>query len=97
VAQRVELLVAARQEVAEAFEWYRERSRQAADAFLHELSRGIALVAEAPEVWPSYERDSRRYVLRRYPYSVIYRSDATRIIVVAVAHHSRKPGYWLNR
>ena len=97
MARRVEFLAAARKEVAEAFEWYQERSAEAADSFVRELGRGLGLIAESPDVWPSFELNSRRYILRRYPYSVIYRPDATRIVVVAVAHHSRKPGYWHNR
>jgi plasmid stabilization system protein ParE len=97
VAQHVEFLTAARREVADAFEWYRERSPQAADSFIRELDRGLDLIAESPEVWPMYELDSRRYILRRYPYSLIYRCEARRIVVVAVAHHSRRPGYWHSR
>jgi hypothetical protein len=35
--------------------------------------------------------------LTRFPYLVVYREDATRILVVAVAHEKRKPGYWRKR
>jgi plasmid stabilization system protein ParE len=97
VAQRVELHAAARNEVAEAFDWYQRRSVQAADSFVRELTRGLGLIAESPELWPTYELDSRRYILRRYPYSLVYRAGADSIVVVAVAHHSRQPGYWQGR
>ena len=96
-ARSVSYLADARREVIEAFNWYFERSPQAAEAFLHEVDRAIALIAEAPDLWPSFERETRRYVLRRFPFSIIYRTLGNRLEVVAVAHDKRRPGYWHSR
>ena len=93
-AHRAAYLAEARREVVEAFEWYLERSPQAAAAFLHELDHALTIIGEAPDIWPQYERETRRYVLRKFPFSVIYRVVDTTVQVVAVAHQSRKPGYW---
>ena len=52
---------------------------------------------ELPETWPAYKENTRRYVFRVYPYSLIYRIVGEEITVVAVAHAKRKPGYWIDR
>jgi plasmid stabilization system protein ParE len=49
-APRLYYLAEAHREVLEAFEWYLDRSPQAAAAFLHELDSAIALIAEAPDI-----------------------------------------------
>jgi plasmid stabilization system protein ParE len=42
-------------------------------------------------------REIRQYILRRFPYSVVYEILPGRIAVLAIIHHSRGPGYWLRR
>jgi hypothetical protein len=41
--------------------------------------------------------DTRRVLLRRFPFSVVYAADSDVALVIAVAHHSRRPGYWCKR
>lgn len=41
--------------------------------------------------------DIRKVALKRFPFHVIYRAEATRIVVLAVAHQRRRPGYWAGR
>jgi hypothetical protein len=40
---------------------------------------------------------ARRVLVRRFPYFVIYREWSDRLEIVAVAHQSRRPGYWRSR
>ena len=96
-AAQVEYFPQASRELEEAFEWYLERSPQAAEAFLREFDRAVAVIAAAPRVWPRFEVGTRRYVLQRFPYSIIYREAEAGIDVVAIAHHKRKPRYWYRR
>jgi toxin ParE1/3/4 len=81
----------------DAFDWYFERSIQAAEAFVSEATSAFALIASAPAVWPTFEAGTRRYVLRRFPYGIIYRETDKGIEVIAVAHHKRRPRYWHER
>ena len=94
---RVEFLPDSLREIDDAFEWYFERSVQAAEAFVRETTSAFALIASSPTVWPRYEAGTRRYVLRKFPYSIIYREKPDGIEVVAVAHHKRRPKYWRRR
>lgn len=67
------------------------------------VERCLALIAEAPERWPIYPMRRRvvylvrRYVMQEYPYVLPYYVWGDTVFVLAVAHTSRKPGYWLSR
>ena len=84
-------------EARSATHWYRERNADAAKAFVAELERAFLCIAESPERWPVIETDRRRFVLRRFPFSVVYRLKSGRVEVLAVAHGRRRPGYWRDR
>lgn len=51
----------------------------------------------APGMGATYEFGTRRIVLPRFPYSVVYEVHADHIVIVAVAHQRRRPGYWRDR
>jgi plasmid stabilization system protein ParE len=95
--ERVELKPEAERELEDAFEWYLERSIPVAEAFIREAGSAFALIASAPTIWPRFEAGTRRYVLRKFPYSVIYLDRPTKILVLAVAHQKRRPRYWVSR
>ncbi len=44
-----------------------------------------------------HEPDIRRVPLARFPLSIIYREAGERIEILAVAHHKRRPAYWIAR
>jgi len=95
---KVEFTPEALREIDDAFEWYFERSLQAAEAFIQEVDRAVVLISSSPTIWPHFEAGTRRYVLRRnFPYGIVYRESQVGIEVVAVAHHKRRPRYWLGR
>ena len=56
---------------------------------------GVTVVT--PNTWPAFDHGTRRFLLRRYPYNLIYRVEPTRLVIVAVAHAHRRPGYWKQR
>ena len=84
-------------EARAARQWYELRSADAADAFMAELDRAIELIEQGPRQWPPYLGETRRYLLQRFPFFVVYRETANRVEVVAVAHGRRRPGYWRGR
>ena len=80
-----------------AREWYEVRSESAAAAFMAELDHAIAEISAHPHRWPLHKRGTRRFLMRRFPYLVVYREVDDLIEVVAVAHGSRRPDYWKDR
>jgi plasmid stabilization system protein ParE len=77
--------------------WYWERSEAAADGFLLEVEAALDEIAEAPNRWPRHLYGTRRFILRRFPFSVVYVMLESGIRIVAMAHAKRQPGYWRGR
>jgi plasmid stabilization system protein ParE len=86
----VELHPEAIEDIRGAREWYASRS-------FNEIEDGLRKIAKRPEAWPVFLHGTRRFLLRRYPYSLVYRLKPSIIEVVAVAHGKRRPGFWRER
>ena len=84
-------------EAEAAIAWYRQRSTKAAAAFLREIENALEAIAENPERWPAFGPPTRKYLLRRFPFLIVYRELPEAIQVLAVAHGRRRPGYWKHR
>ena len=81
-----------------AFDWYLERSPDSALRFDAEVDRALAQIFQAPRRWAAGPYSTRRFLLRQFPFTLIYRERPSGDIeIVAVAHTSRKPGYWKER
>jgi toxin ParE1/3/4 len=87
----------ARLEAIKAYDWYAERSQNVADAFGDELQDAGKAIHKSPEFWSHYLHGTRRYLMKRYPFVIVYRVSKERIEIVAVAHGRRRPGYWKRR
>jgi plasmid stabilization system protein ParE len=84
-------------EAAAAIEWYAERSETVAKRFAEELLQTVEAIAAEPRRFPTYKEKYRYRLLRRFPYRVIYRERDADIEILAVAHTSRRPDYWIDR
>jgi plasmid stabilization system protein ParE len=94
-----EVLVAspAEQDFTEALCWYAERSRQAAEGFEAEFEHALESIKADPHRFPLCDRRHRYYLMRRYLFQVIYREHGHHLVIIAVAHTKRQPGYWSER
>jgi plasmid stabilization system protein ParE len=97
VTREVKLAPDAEMEFREAFLWYCERSRLAAETFRTDVFEAIDGLATEAGMWPDDEEGICRYVLRRFPYTIHYEYDASTVTVLALAHQRRRPGYWQER
>jgi plasmid stabilization system protein ParE len=89
---------AATAEYDAAFDWYLERSPDAAAKFDAEVDRAVAQINAAPKRLAAGPHSTHKFLLRQFPFTLIYRERASaEIQIVAVAHTSRKPGYWKQR
>jgi plasmid stabilization system protein ParE len=96
-ASRVRYHQGAAADVKSAVAWYRGRSPKAAADFVEELERAVDTIREAPERWPMGENNTRRFLLWRFPFTIIYSEQEAVIVIWAVAHTSRRPEYWARR
>jgi toxin ParE1/3/4 len=84
-------------EAQAAERWYRERNEVASARFQRELDRAVDLISERRNAGSPYLGNTRRVLLRRFPFFVVYRVRGDNVQIVAVAHARRRPGYWRAR
>ena len=87
----------ARREAREAAEWYAERGRMLGCRFRDELLAALFYAASYPLSCPSYLHGTRRVLLKKFPYLVIFLDWEGRIFIVAVANAKWRVGYWRAR
>jgi plasmid stabilization system protein ParE len=77
--------------------WYEEQNTGLGHQFLDEAMSILSAIAEAPLVYPVVHRNTRRALMRRFPFGVYFQVDSSGVIVVAVMHGSRNPLRWKSR
>ena len=87
----------AEEEIEEAADYLDEEVPGLGDAFLVEVQRTIGRLKRNPYVGPKIEPRVHKIGLRRFSYDLIYLIPPSSVMVVAVVHHRRDPGYWRNR
>jgi toxin ParE1/3/4 len=87
----------ARQQYREAAVFYESRRSGLGAAFTLEVEAALQRVLEAPERWRVIEQDVRRCLTHTFPYGILYTIEAESILIVAVMHLRRRPGYWRSR
>jgi toxin ParE1/3/4 len=89
-------LRAASLEVRSVTRWYTARDPEVAVRFRVEVRDAFSRIRATPRAYPLRGRH-HHVLLHDFPFSVVYRIVAGEIAVVAIAHHRRKPRYWMHR
>ena len=97
----IEFLEAADVEFLDAVAWYEDQQAGLGARFLSEVEQASDRIAEWPRIGPVWTYSEvpegvRRFSLRTFPYHIVYIEDP-RLVIVAVAHMKRRPGYWRRR
>jgi len=88
----------AAQEYRDARRWYERRRAGLGAELKAAVEKAVERIAAQPDRWPVFRDRYRRVRLRRFPYALYYHIDnLDDILILAVAHHRRRPGYWLRR
>ena len=93
----VRLLPPAEQELFDAARYYELQASGLGQDFLDKVKLALQDLASSTEQWPIVKDDIRRRLIRRFPYSLLYRIDPDEIAILAVMHQRRHPSYWLSR
>ena len=88
---------AAAADIEDAYVWYERRRQGLGDEFLLAVQSAQLVLSERPEAFPALHRQTRRALLKRFPYSLYYRIYAERIVIVACMHARRDPKRWQRR
>ncbi len=87
----------AKKELKDAVKYYNECGSGLGYVFMEEVKTTINRIIHYPRSWTALSKNTRRCLTRRFPYGVIYREMDKGILIVAVMHMKREPGYWMNR
>jgi len=88
----------AREDLREAAEFYRDNAGVTlSQSLLAEFEHSVNLLLEHPRLGGKWRYGKRRFVMKHFPFGVIYTVVGDQLRVLAVAHHSRRPGYWRGR
>jgi len=90
-------LTAAIADVAEARDWYESQRPGLGEEFIDAVDLAVGSVLAFPGAHPVAYRDSRRFLLARFPYCLYYRVDDGGVVVVACLHAVRDPGHHRRR
>ncbi|RUO73296.1 type II toxin-antitoxin system RelE/ParE family toxin [Idiomarina ramblicola] len=89
---------AAESEFLESVGYYESKVQGLGQALINEFSVLVNLIIDNPEAWQVEAKPGiRKAPLSRFPLSIIYRKSTGNIQVLAIAHHHRRPQYWLGR
>lgn len=77
--------------------WYLQRNQTAARKFAAAVDDALNLVAESPSRWPRGEYGTRKIILTRFPFAIVYREKQDAIQILAIAYGHRRPEYWRDR
>ena len=94
---RIRLLDVAQQELDEAVEYYNAESPGLGERFLLEALTVFERIRQFPQAWHPYTKNTRRCQTRRFPYGIIYQVLESEILIIAIGHMHRQPGYWQDR
>ncbi len=89
----------AAEEFREAVRWYEARHSGLGAEFLDAVAATLSRIETNPEIGTTISTDgrTRRALVARFPYQVVYRLRPAETVIVAVAHAKRAPGYWKHR
>ena len=99
MTQRIRIAEPASDEFSEAVRWYEDRRSGLGSEFFEAIAATLSLIETNPEIGTTVSTDgqTRRALVARFPYQVVYRLRPTEIVIAAIAHLKRRPAYWKHR
>lgn len=85
------------EEFDDAAEYYEECQAGLGLEFAEEVYSTIARIIEYPDAWSPMSRNTRRCLVNRFPYGIIFQVKSGILRIIAVANLRRRPGYWKHR
>ena len=81
----------------DAIDYYNECQDELGLKFAEEVYKAIQLILQFPHAWSSFSKNTRRCILNRFPYGLVYQEAKNKILIVAVMQLNKEPLYWHKR
>lgn len=93
----IKVLPAAQQDFDESFDWYRAKSRIAANGFAEAIEASFVRISRDFESLARLDGLNQECRVKRFPFRVVFQKLEDCILIIAIAHAKRRPDYWKNR
>jgi plasmid stabilization system protein ParE len=97
VTPRLVLRPQAEAELLDARDWYEEQRAGLGGDFATEVDMVLARIVQAPLAYPRVQGETRRALVRRFPYAIYFHATSDEIVVLGVIHGRRHPRRWQSR
>ncbi|MCM2359004.1 MAG: type II toxin-antitoxin system RelE/ParE family toxin [Geobacteraceae bacterium] len=87
----------AAEEFDEAVRYYEECQPGLGIEFAEEVYAAISCIRDYPNAWAPLSKNTRRCLVNRFPFGVVFQSTADSLRIIAIANLHRRPGYWRKR
>ena len=84
-------------EFDEAVEFYDEKSFGLGERFQKAVFHAVEIIRKNPETGMIWIKDTRLFLVNRFPYGIVFKNSNDHILIVAVYHLSRNSDYWAKR
>jgi hypothetical protein len=87
------------EEFLEALAYHARESETLGRRFYHAIHKLVSDVCGTPKIYRHMPLapEVQRHFGRPFPYAVLYVEESNHILILAIAHFKRRPGYWLHR
>lgn len=93
----IRLLKPAQVELDDGIIWYDDQVRGLGNEFLNEILDTFKRIKLNPNAWAVFSKRTRRCLVHKFPYGIIYQIRENEILIIAIAHQHREPDYWVGR
>ena len=94
---KIIFLPPADKELEDAIVYYNDQLEGLGKQFFQEVSIALKFIKKFPYAWHKIEKHTRRFLLQKFPYLILYIPEKDKIIITAIAHKHRHPDYYFNR
>ena len=84
-------------ELLETITYYEDRRPNLGEDFSIEFQLAVQNILSYPRGWPVIAEEVHRCLVNRFPYGILYSIEPDRVLILAVMHLHRHPGYWKDR
>lgn len=78
-------------DISIAYEWYEQQKQGLGDEFIHAIEHSFETILSNPGYYGILKKKTKRYIVKRFPYLVIFVIHKTQIRILSVFHTHRKP------
>ena len=91
------ILSCAEREFSEAVGYCNRQRAGLGFEFAAEVKSTLDRIAAFPDAWPAFSRRTRRCMVSRFPYGILYQARPDGILVIAIMHLAQAPKRWQDR